>query len=362
MESQSTGVSDKHVPEMKKLYGQVEGFPRQVPDGHLPTYSSGKTPSDQARRRMHSLLNPYYKMSAAEKEVLEKARIPLVARAGGRINIHPDVPRESEGKAVQARVDVAIEIAKLYGQVEGFPRQVPDGHLPTRSSGKTPSDQARRRMHSLLDLKHKVSAAEKEVLEKAGIPLVARAGGRYNIHPDVRLESGRVRVGASQGQALESVQGAVAPARVVMPVLAPSSAGYGHGPAGGTFPGRVQNPAYGADDYAHSSFPLPSGPELVAASAEFARTFPGPLTTPPQPTHPSQTQPYTYPGQARMSHYPPANPTGHMGAAAFNPPTTPHHSTQHTTTPTHSHTTTPHPYHPPTGHNHNTPHTRQTRR
>ncbi|WP_329529490.1 hypothetical protein [Streptomyces sp. NBC_01462] len=185
-----------------KLYGLAPDSERLVPPGMLPARSREGAPKWEysARQRMHNLLKPAYRVSAAEERVLRDAGIPLVAREqGGGFTIDPNVTRASEKASVQARVASATNIAKLYGLAPDSERLVPPGMLPARSREGAPKWEysARQRMHNLLKPAYRVSAAEERVLRDAGIPLVAREqGGGFTIDPNVTRASEKASVQA----------------------------------------------------------------------------------------------------------------------------------------------------------------------
>ncbi|MFL4902786.1 hypothetical protein ACJ6WF_06295 [Streptomyces sp. MMS24-I2-30] len=193
------------------LYGLAEGSTALVPRGVLPTQRRKGAPEGEAkaRQRMHNLLKPDRRASAAEKEVLRQAGIPLLQQKDGGFCIDPGVERESDEAAAVARVDSAVAIAELYGLTEGSTALVPRGVLPTWSRKGAPEGEARarRRMHDLLKPGRRASAAEERVLREAGIPLLPREDGGFYIAPGVERESGvKMRVGSSAVPALLSGQ------------------------------------------------------------------------------------------------------------------------------------------------------------
>ncbi|MEU9454330.1 hypothetical protein [Streptomyces sp. NPDC048277] len=171
------------------LYGLAPGSSAFVPYGMLPTQSrKGADASENAaRHRTHDLLKSKYRASAAEVEVLGRAGIPLLPRPKGGFNIDPKVPRVSEEAASLAGVERATSMAMLYGLAPGSSALVPYGMLPTQSrKGADASENAaRQRTHDLLQLEHLASAAEVEVLGRAGIPLLPRPNGGLHIDPKV---------------------------------------------------------------------------------------------------------------------------------------------------------------------------------
>ncbi|MFL4909518.1 hypothetical protein ACJ6WF_41670 [Streptomyces sp. MMS24-I2-30] len=193
-----------------ELYGLTEGSTALVPRGVLPARGRKGAPEWEvkARRRMHNLLTPGRRASAAEEEVLRQAGIPLLPREDGSFCIDPGVERESDQAAAVARFDSAVAIAELYGLTEGSTALVPRGVLPTWSRRGAPEGEAkaRRRMNNLLKPKHRASAAEEEVLRDAGIPLLQREDGSFYIDPGVVRESGVKRAGSSAVPVLLSGQ------------------------------------------------------------------------------------------------------------------------------------------------------------
>ncbi|MFL4910586.1 hypothetical protein ACJ6WF_47710 [Streptomyces sp. MMS24-I2-30] len=194
-----------------ELYGLTEGSSALVPHGVLPTQSRKGAPEGEARarRRMHNLLKPDCKASAAEVEVLREAGIPLLRRQDGGFCIDRGVERVSDEAAAVAGFDSAVAIAELYGLTEGSSALVPRGVLPTWSRKGAPAGEARarRRMHDLLKPGRRASAAEERVLREAGIPLLPREDGGFYIAPGVERESGvKMRVGSSAVPVLLSGQ------------------------------------------------------------------------------------------------------------------------------------------------------------
>ncbi|MFL4910587.1 hypothetical protein ACJ6WF_47715 [Streptomyces sp. MMS24-I2-30] len=194
-----------------ELYGLTEGSSALVPHGVLPTQSRKGAPEGEARarRRMHDLLKPDCKASAAEVEVLRDAGIPLLRRQDGSFCIAPGVERVSDEAAAVARFDSAVAIAELYGLTEGSSALVPRGVLPTWSRKGAPEGEARarQRMHDLLKPDRRASAAEEKVLRDAQIPLLPREDGGFYIDPGVERESGvKMRVGSSAVPVLLSGQ------------------------------------------------------------------------------------------------------------------------------------------------------------
>ncbi|WP_454366128.1 hypothetical protein [Streptomyces ambofaciens] len=187
--------------EMAKLYTPQDDGRPPVPHGHLPTKRREGAPAEEskARRRMYSLLQPEYRASAAEVQVLNDNGITLKERVPGDpgkgYHIDPSVPRHSEDAFASARADGAFEIAKLYTPQDDGRPPVPHGHLPTSNREGAPAEEnkARRRMHSLLQPENRASAAEIQVLNDNGITLKERVPGDpdkgYHINPNVPRQS-----------------------------------------------------------------------------------------------------------------------------------------------------------------------------
>ncbi|MFL4902785.1 hypothetical protein ACJ6WF_06290 [Streptomyces sp. MMS24-I2-30] len=175
------------------LYGLTEGSSALVPRGVLPTLRRRGVPEGEvkARRRMHDLLKPDRRASAAEVEVLREAGIPLLPQQDGGFCIDRGVERESDEAAAMAGFDSAVAIAALYGLTEGSSALVPRGVLPTRARKDAPAGEAkaRKRMHNLLRPGHRTSPAEERVLRDAGIPLLPQEDGGFCIDPGVARES-----------------------------------------------------------------------------------------------------------------------------------------------------------------------------
>ncbi|MFL4909333.1 hypothetical protein ACJ6WF_40650 [Streptomyces sp. MMS24-I2-30] len=194
-----------------ELYGLAPGSSALVPRGVLPTRERKGAPVGEAtaRRRMHTLLTPKYRVGVAEERVLREAGIPLLPREDGSFYIDPGVARVSDEAAAVAGFDSAVAIAELYGLTEGSSALVPRGVLPTFSRKGAPEGEAtaRRRMHDLLMPRRRASVAEEKVLRDAGIPLLRREDGSFYIDPGVERESGvKKRVGSSAVPAVPSGQ------------------------------------------------------------------------------------------------------------------------------------------------------------
>ncbi|MEV5646524.1 hypothetical protein AB0L67_41910, partial [Streptomyces flaveolus] len=186
-----------------RLYGLAPGSTALIGHGILPKWSREGAPDweNQARQRMHDLLQPRYGASAEEQSVLQQAGIPLVHHADGKVRIDPIVARESEQDAVER----AMAIGRLYGLAPGSTAVVGHGILPKARREGAPDweKQARQRMHGLLKPGTGASASEQNVLQQAGIALVRRGDGTVGIDPTVARESG-VKRKAPGGPALPS--------------------------------------------------------------------------------------------------------------------------------------------------------------
>ncbi|MEV5646565.1 hypothetical protein AB0L67_42225, partial [Streptomyces flaveolus] len=186
-----------------RLYGLAPGSTAVVGHGILPKDRRKGAPDweKQARRRMHNLLQPKRGASVSEQRVLRQAGIALVHREDGTVGIDPMVVRES-GQDV---VERATGIGRLYGLAPESTALLSHGILPTQRRKGAPAweNQARQRMHHLLQPKEGASVSEQSVLRQAGIPLVLREDGKVGINPMVARESGRKRK-APGGPALPS--------------------------------------------------------------------------------------------------------------------------------------------------------------
>ncbi|MFL4905577.1 hypothetical protein ACJ6WF_21000 [Streptomyces sp. MMS24-I2-30] len=203
---QHTDTGDESAERIRALYTQRNGLPPLVPLGTLPTKPGRDTPAEEAkaRQRMYDLLRPDRRASSAEVEVLTAARIPLLERPNGGFRINPEVERQSAETALEAAVDRAVGIARLYGLAPGSSVLVTPGTLPTQSR-KGASDEenhARQRMHHLLKPNCLASPAEIEVLTKANIPLLERQDGGFYINPEVERESDETAAKAAVDRAV----------------------------------------------------------------------------------------------------------------------------------------------------------------
>ncbi|MEV5646436.1 hypothetical protein AB0L67_41325, partial [Streptomyces flaveolus] len=173
-----------------RLYGLAPESTALVGHGILPKWSREGAPAweNQARQRMHTLLKPKYGASVAEQSVLRQAGIALVHHADGTVGIDPTVVRETDRDAVER----ATAIGRLYGLAPGSTALISHGILPKRDREGAPDweNQARKRMHGLLQPRYGASVAEQNVLQQAGIELVHREDGKVGIDPTVARESG----------------------------------------------------------------------------------------------------------------------------------------------------------------------------
>ncbi|MDX3427261.1 hypothetical protein, partial [Streptomyces sp. ME02-6985-2c] len=196
MERSADRLAEQRAQGIAALYALQEGGrPPLVPHGTLPKQrrEGASEAEGKARQRMHHLLRPKTAASAAEVRELRAAKIPLKDRPGGGFYIDPDIPRESGRGGLQALVDRAMGIGRLYGLVPGSTAVVDAGTLPAwhREGASAEENKARHRMHDLLNPKSVASAAEVRELRAAGIPLKDRPGGGFNIDPAIPRESGQ---------------------------------------------------------------------------------------------------------------------------------------------------------------------------
>ncbi|MEV5646507.1 hypothetical protein AB0L67_41755 [Streptomyces flaveolus] len=172
-----------------RLYGLAPGSTALVGHGILPKARRQGAPDweNQARQRMHDLLQPGRGASVSEQRVLRQAGIALVHREDGTVGIDPTVARETDRDAVER----ATGIGRLYGLAPESTALVGHGILPKWSREGAPAweNQARHRMHSLLRSRHGASVSEQRVLRQAGIALVHREDGKVGIDPTVTRET-----------------------------------------------------------------------------------------------------------------------------------------------------------------------------
>ncbi|MEV5646532.1 hypothetical protein AB0L67_41970 [Streptomyces flaveolus] len=181
------------------LYQRQGETPALVSHGILPKASRQGAPAweNQARQRMHNLLQPRHGASASEQHVLQQAGIALVHRKDGKVGIDPTVTRETEQDAAGR----ATGIGRLYGLAPESTPLISHGILPKRSRKGAPDweNQARQRMHHLLQPKHGASVSEQSVLRQAGIALVHRENGKVGIDPTVTRETDQDAVERATG-------------------------------------------------------------------------------------------------------------------------------------------------------------------
>ncbi|MFL4909520.1 hypothetical protein ACJ6WF_41680 [Streptomyces sp. MMS24-I2-30] len=203
----TTQANADNAKGIARLYGLDPNFPAPalVPHGEMPAQRRKGAPDweRQARKRVNHLLDSSYRASPAEEEVLKDAGIPLKERgdAGDGFYIDPRIMLEYDVAAVQAKMNSATGIARLYGLDPNFPAPalVPYGEIPTAHREGAPDweRQARKRMHNLLNPKYRASPAEEKVLWDAGIPLKERKNGGFHIDREKPMQSDRENAGSS---------------------------------------------------------------------------------------------------------------------------------------------------------------------
>ncbi|MEV5646396.1 hypothetical protein AB0L67_41020 [Streptomyces flaveolus] len=319
-----------------RLYGLAPESTDVVGHGLLPKLRRKGAPAweNHARHRMHSLLRSRHGASVSEQRVLRQAGIALVHRKNGTVGIDPTVVRETDRDVVER----ATGIGRLYGLAPESTPLISHGILPTQSRKGAPDweNQARRRMHNLLQPKHGASVSEQDVLRQAGIALVFRENGTVGINPMVARESGRKRK-APGGPALPSrpavqrktAQAADASGDIVLATAVSSWGPHtsGTGPAGPTITTN-QNQAC----------PLPAHPMTTGPAA--CSYLPDLPTPPPQyPPGPalhyiSGPQSYaTHPGQntPNVPQHRPAHPANAALTSYTLPPPSEHSQTSYPT-------------------------------
>ncbi|MEV5646502.1 hypothetical protein AB0L67_41725 [Streptomyces flaveolus] len=182
-----------------RLYGLAPESTPVIGHGILPKLRRQGAPDweNQARKRMHSLLQSRQRASVAEQSVLRQAGIALVHHADGKVGIDPTVVRETDQDAVER----ATGIGRLYGLAPESTPMIGHGILPKLRRQGAPDweNQARKRMHHLLQPKHGASVSEQRVLRQAGIALVHRKDGTVGIDPTVMRESEQGAAGRATG-------------------------------------------------------------------------------------------------------------------------------------------------------------------
>ncbi|MEV5646378.1 hypothetical protein AB0L67_40905, partial [Streptomyces flaveolus] len=195
----SSAAGMRSEDKIEALYQRQGETPALVSHGLLPKASRKGAPDweNHARKRMHDLLRPGYGASVSEQRVLRQAGIALVHRENGTVGIDPTVARESDQDAVER----ATGIGRLYGLAPESTALVGRGLLPKASRKGAPDweNQARQRMHDLLQPGRGASVAEQSVLRQAGIALVRRKDGTVGIDPIVARESDQDAVERATG-------------------------------------------------------------------------------------------------------------------------------------------------------------------
>ncbi|MEV5646555.1 hypothetical protein AB0L67_42145, partial [Streptomyces flaveolus] len=195
----SSAAGMRSEDRIAALYQQQGETPALVGHGLLPKARRKGAPAweNQARRRMHHLLQPKHGASAEEQRVLRQAGIALVHRENGTVGIDPTVTRETDQDAVER----ATAIGRLYGLAPESTPLIGHGILPKWSREGAPDweNQARQRMHDLLKPRYGASASEQSVLRQAGIALVHHADGKVGIDPTVARETEQDAAGRATG-------------------------------------------------------------------------------------------------------------------------------------------------------------------
>ncbi|MEV5646598.1 hypothetical protein AB0L67_42445, partial [Streptomyces flaveolus] len=185
----SSAAGMRSEDKIAALYQRQGETPALVGHGLLPKQRRKGAPAweNQARQRMHNLLQPGRGASVAEQRVLRQAGIALVHRKDGKVGIDPTVVRETDRDVVER----ATGIGRLYGLAPESTALVGHGLLPKERRQGAPDweKQARRRMHHLLQPRYGASVSEQDVLRQADIALVHRADGKVGIDPTVARES-----------------------------------------------------------------------------------------------------------------------------------------------------------------------------
>ncbi|MEV5646522.1 hypothetical protein AB0L67_41885, partial [Streptomyces flaveolus] len=195
----SSAAGMRSEDRIAALYQRQGETPALVGHGLLPKWRRKGAPAweNQARQRMHNLLQPRYGASAEEQRVLRQAGIALVHRKDGTVGIDPTVARETEQDAAGR----ATAIGRLYGLAPESTALVGHGILPKLRRNGAPAweKQARQRMHDLLKPGYGASVSEQDVLRQAGIALVHHADGKVRIDPTVARESDQDAVERATG-------------------------------------------------------------------------------------------------------------------------------------------------------------------
>ncbi|MCW7944294.1 hypothetical protein AAW14_20210 [Streptomyces hygroscopicus] len=141
-------------------------------------------------QRLHNLLKPTYRAGDGQAQALQEAGIPLVPRPGGGWRIDPSVRRASPINAEAADMRNARAIRCLYG-LDGTPAKACRGVLPAvRVTVDVPGHgtvKVGQRLRNLLNPTYRAGDGQAQALQEAGIPLVPRPGGGWNVAPTVRF-------------------------------------------------------------------------------------------------------------------------------------------------------------------------------
>ncbi|MEV5646515.1 hypothetical protein AB0L67_41825, partial [Streptomyces flaveolus] len=124
----SSAAGMRSEDKIEALYQRQGETTALVGHGILPKARRKGAPAweNQARKRMHHLLQPGYGASAEEQDVLRQAGIALVHRKDGTVGIDPTVARETDQDAVER----ATGIGRLYGLAPESTALVGHGILP----------------------------------------------------------------------------------------------------------------------------------------------------------------------------------------------------------------------------------------
>ncbi|MGW8571406.1 hypothetical protein, partial [Streptomyces niveus] len=183
--------------EIRRIYGLLEEHPQQVMRGALPPdkwQAEGESFDPGIPRRLHHLLGNGVKAGEEEMEALQEAGIRMVKREGREgYKIDKNTPLMSNPlRPVQDDMR-ASEIRRIYGLLDGHPQQVTTGFLPAggwKAEGESFDPGIPKRLHHLLEDKHKAGVEEMEALQEAGIRMVKREGREgYKIDKSTPLMS-----------------------------------------------------------------------------------------------------------------------------------------------------------------------------
>ncbi|WP_265565416.1 hypothetical protein [Streptomyces hygroscopicus] len=198
------------------LYG-LDGTPGKARCGVLPAPSVTVDVPGHGRvnigQRLNDLLRPASKVGNGEAQALQQAGIPLVQRPEGGWRIDPSVPRTRQISAESTDTINAMAIRCLYG-LDGTPAGESRGVLPAaRVTVHVPGHGTVNiggRLHNLLKPQRKAGEGEAQALWEAGIPLVQRPEGGWNIAPSVR------RTREAHQQPTSSLSQAIAPTTLAL--------------------------------------------------------------------------------------------------------------------------------------------------